>query len=84
MLALVFGLEKFHHYVYGRHVDIITYHKPLVSIVTKDCHLHPDFYKAWSCVSSAMTIRYSTGHESQFQYPMPYLEHHFENLMMQY
>ena len=35
MLALVFGLEKFHHYAYGRHVDIITDHKLLVSIVTK-------------------------------------------------
>jgi len=35
MLAVVFGLEKFHHYVYGRHVKVITDHKPLVSIVTK-------------------------------------------------
>jgi len=39
MLAVVFGLEKFHHYVYGRHVKVITDHKPLVSIV------HPDVYK---------------------------------------
>jgi len=35
MLAVVFGLEKFHHYAYGRHVKISTDHKPLVSIVTK-------------------------------------------------
>jgi len=35
MLAVVFGLEKFQHYVYGRHVKVITDYKPLVSIVTK-------------------------------------------------
>ena len=35
MLAVVYGLEKFHHYTYGRDVDIITDHKPLVAIVTK-------------------------------------------------
>ena len=35
MLAVTFGLEKFHHYTYGRKVDVITDHKPLVSIMTK-------------------------------------------------
>ena len=35
MLALSFGLEKFHHYTYGRHVSVVTDHKPLVAIVTK-------------------------------------------------
>lgn len=35
MLAAVHGLEKFHHYTYGRHVHVITDHKPLVSIVVK-------------------------------------------------
>ena len=28
MLGIVFGLEKFHHYAYGRHVTIETDHKP--------------------------------------------------------
>ena len=35
MLALTFGLRKFHHFTYGRHVNAITDHKPLVSIVRK-------------------------------------------------
>eukprot|EP00117_Sycon_ciliatum_P033262 scpid74395/ scgid25634/ Retrovirus-related Pol polyprotein from transposon opus; Protease; Reverse transcriptase; Endonuclease len=36
MLAIVFGLEKFHHYTYGAHtIDVITDHKPLVSISQK-------------------------------------------------
>ena len=35
MLAILYGLDKFHHYVYGREVTIYTDHKPLVSIVTK-------------------------------------------------
>ena len=29
MLAVCFGLEKFHHYTYGRRVTVITDHKPL-------------------------------------------------------
>ena len=35
MLAVCFGLEKFHHYTYGRRVTVITDHKPLESIVLK-------------------------------------------------
>ena len=35
MLAVVFGLERFHHYTYGRKVKVITDHKPLVSIMKK-------------------------------------------------
>ena len=36
MLAIMLGLEKFHHHTYGAHtVDVITDHKPLVSISQK-------------------------------------------------
>jgi len=35
MLALVYGLEKFHQHTYGRHVDVVTDHKPLVAIISK-------------------------------------------------
>ena len=35
MLAVLYGLDKFHHYVFGRRVHIITDHQPLVSIVKK-------------------------------------------------
>ncbi len=36
MLAVVFGLERFHYYVYGRHVHIESDHKPLESITKKN------------------------------------------------
>lgn len=35
MLAITYGLSKFHHYAYGRQVSVTTDHKPLVSIVQK-------------------------------------------------
>ena len=35
MLAVVFGLNKFHNYVYGRNITITTDHKPLTFIVKK-------------------------------------------------
>lgn len=36
MLAIVFGLEKFHHYTYGAPtIQVITDHKPLVAIHSK-------------------------------------------------
>ena len=36
MLVIGFGLERFHHYAYGRHVTIETDHKPLELITKKD------------------------------------------------
>jgi hypothetical protein len=38
LLAIVFGCEKFHGYVYGRPINIQTDHNPLVSIVKKELH----------------------------------------------
>ncbi|XP_048587408.1 uncharacterized protein K02A2.6-like [Nematostella vectensis] len=35
MLAVVHGLEKFHYYVYGRHVTVQSDHKPLEAIFKK-------------------------------------------------
>ena len=35
MLGIVFGLERFQQYVYGRHVDVHTDHKPLEAISGK-------------------------------------------------
>ena len=41
MLAIVFGLARFHQYVYGRHVEVHTDHKPLESIYTKHIFAAP-------------------------------------------
>ena len=35
MLAIVFSLEKFHHYTYGRPVNVFSDHKPLEMILKK-------------------------------------------------
>ena len=35
MLAVVYGLEKFHHYTHRRKVNVFTDHKPLGSIYQK-------------------------------------------------
>ena len=35
MLAIVFGLQKFHHYTFGRKTSVLSDHKPLIAIVKK-------------------------------------------------
>ena len=40
-LTLVFGCEKFHHYLYGRNFVAETDHKPLEIIIKKPSHLVP-------------------------------------------
>ena len=41
MLAVVFGMERFHQYTYGRRVTVHSDHKPLESIVKKPLHKAP-------------------------------------------
>ena len=41
-LAIVFGCERFDHYIYGRHVTEETDHKPLESLATKPIHAVPE------------------------------------------
>ncbi|XP_014676064.1 PREDICTED: uncharacterized protein LOC106816031 [Priapulus caudatus] len=41
MLAVVFGLERFHYYIYGRHVMVESDHKPLQSITNKSLSSAP-------------------------------------------
>ena len=41
MLAVVFGLERFRHYTYGRKVTVVTDHKPLVAICSKPLSKSP-------------------------------------------
>lgn len=38
-LAIMFGIKKFHKYVYGRHVNIFTDHKPLEQIFGERCQI---------------------------------------------
>jgi len=41
MLAVVFRIERFHHYMFDRHVIVQTDHKPLESISQKNLHTAP-------------------------------------------
>ncbi|XP_046858591.1 uncharacterized protein K02A2.6-like [Xenia sp. Carnegie-2017] len=41
LLAIVFGCEKFHDYIYGRDVNVETDHKPLEQIFKKPLHQSP-------------------------------------------
>ena len=41
LLAIVFGCEKFHDYIYGRQVNVETDHKPLETIFHKPLHQSP-------------------------------------------
>ncbi|CAC5408070.1 unnamed protein product [Mytilus coruscus] len=41
LLSVIFGLEKFHSYTYGRTVNVISDHKPLESIMKKPLHAAP-------------------------------------------
>lgn len=40
-LAIVFALERFHQYTFGRHITVQSDHKPLESIVKKPLHSAP-------------------------------------------
>ena len=35
-LACVFGVKKFHDYVFGRHFELVTDHKPLLGLIKED------------------------------------------------
>jgi transposase InsO family protein len=41
MLAIVFGCERFHQYLYGREFVVESDHKPLESVMTKPLHAVP-------------------------------------------
>ena len=41
MLAVVFGLSKFHHYTFGRTTHVVSDHKPLESIIKKSLDAAP-------------------------------------------
>ena len=55
-LSVCFGLEKFHTYIYGRHVLIENDHKPLEMIQHKPIHVDPPGFSRCFCACRNMTI----------------------------
>ncbi|KAK2724943.1 hypothetical protein QYM36_001408 [Artemia franciscana] len=41
LYAIVFGCKHFHHYLYGRHVEVTTDHRPLETVVANPIHKAP-------------------------------------------
>ena len=65
MLAITFGLEKFHTYTFGRDVRVITDHKPLTSIMKKPLSKAPKRLQAFLLRTQAYTFElvYKPGQE---------------------
>ena len=64
-LSVCFGLEKFHTYIYGRHVAVHNNHKPLEMIQKKPIHNAPPcLQKMILCLQKYdYTIQYKPGKE---------------------
>ena len=48
MLAVTYGLEKFHHYAFGSKVHVVTDHKSLVAIANKPLPNYRDYSQCYS------------------------------------
>ena len=65
MLALVFGIQRFHTYLYARPLTIVTDHKPLVNITDKPIHSAPPRLQRMLMQIQGynFTVRYRPGKE---------------------
>ena len=68
-LSCIFGINKFHHYVFGRPFQLITDHKPLLGLLRENKAVSPqasDKVKCWSLFLSSyeytLTFRNTTAH----------------------
>ena len=41
LLAIVFGAERFSHYIYGKETTVLTDHKPLINCLKRPVHTAP-------------------------------------------
>ena len=72
-LVLVFGVKKFHSYLFGRHFTLITNHKPLLSILSPKKAI-PSLAAArlqhWAILMSAYGMRCSSSPRITMVMPM--------------
>ncbi len=78
-LALVFGCEKFHHYLYGRDFVAETDHKPLEIIMKKPLHLVPMRLqrmriRPWQVVATDLFVWNNTNYVLVVDYYSNYFE----------
>ena len=60
VLAVLFRLQRFHHYTYGRLTHVITDDKPLVTIVQKPLSIEPRRLQAMLLMTQEYTLTYKT------------------------
>ena len=62
-LAIIFGVKKFHNYLFGRHFTIESDHKPLSYLFNEISPMASSLIQRWALTLSAYqyTIRYKTG-----------------------
>ena len=67
VLAIVYGCQKFHQYVYGRTVHVETDHKPLENILAKNLHQAPMRLQKMimSLQKYDLEVKYKPGKEMQ-------------------
>ncbi len=68
MLAITYGLEKFHHFTYGREVKVVTDHKPLVAITNKPLSMAPR--RLQNLLLKAMNYSYSLEYKPGTEIPV--------------
>jgi len=68
MLAAVYGLEKFHHYTFGREVRVVTDHKPLEAISRKPLSKAPR--RLQSLILRAKNYEHAIEYKSGKQIPI--------------
>ena len=64
-LAYVFGVKKFHDYVFGRHFELVTDHKPLLGLIKEDqgrsCHSNSSVVQGQALVTISLQLRVLLG-----------------------
>ena len=65
-LAIIFAIKKFHQYIFGRHVTIVTDHKPLLRILSEEKgipQLDASRLQRWTILLLGYnhTLKYKTG-----------------------
>ena len=81
-LSVCFSLERFHTYIYGRHVAVEDDHKPLEIIQQKPIHVSPPWLQ---CMLLGMqkynyTIWYKPGKDMVLTNPLSHFPSHVNSL----
>ena len=65
LLSIVFGATHFHQYVYGRHINVLSDHKPLETIFRKNLFAIPKRLQRMmlQLQSYNLTVNYKHGKE---------------------